>query len=251
MSEVDGIYADLGAGILLREDPHGPAEIYVDGTVRFRFMDRVYLPTTTDRLSIEQIQVINRFRELEIAAGPGLAYRNRLRGLAKAVVSAVGEGGLIEIGCGKFPLSAEVPSRVYQGVEIDDEAIAENRKRGILCSRDVDVEPAVIRQCDLCVALFVFHFHVTKATLDLIADGLSACAVVIFNVVSRQPEIRTRVALDLVGRGLWLGALGLSSLGACDTMYFASREAGVTRALAARRCAETLLLSPPAGSRLS
>lgn len=251
MSEIDGAYADLGAGILLSEDPHGPAEICVDGTIRFRFMDRMYLPTTTDRLSIEQIQIINRFRELEIASGPGLAYRNRLRDLAKAVVSAVGEGGLMEIGCGKFPLSAEVPSRVYQGVEIDDEAIAENRRRGILCGRDVDVEPAIVRQCDLCVALFVFHFHVTEATLALVADSLPPCAVVIFNVVSRQPEIRTRVALELVGRGLWLGSLDLSRLGACDTMYFASREAGMTRALAARHCAETLLLRPPAGSWLS
>jgi hypothetical protein len=248
VSRVDNIYTNLGAGILLRDDSDGPAEIDIGGTIRFRFMDRLYLPTRTDRLSIEQIQVINRFRELEIAAGPGLAYRNRLRSLVKSVVCDIGDGGLMEIGCGKFPLSAEVPSKIYHGVEVDEEAITENQRRGVLCTRDVDVVPAVVQQCDLCVALFVFHFHVTEATLDLVTNDLPASAVLMFNVVSRQPEIRTRVALDLVRRGLWLGALDLSDLGASDILYFASREVGVARALAARRCAEALLLSPPADS---
>ena len=243
MSEATATYAELGGSILLRSDPDGPAILEVDGVVRSRFMDRLYLPTATDCLSVEQIQVINRFREAEIGAGPGFAYRERLRDLVKAVVSAVGEGGLLEIGCGKFPLSAEVPLKVYHGIEIDDEAIEFNRARGILCSRDVAVESAILQECDLCVALFAFHFHVSDATLDLMTSGLSAQALIIFNVVSKRPQIRTRVALDLLARGLWVAALDLASEGVNDTLYFASRADGIDRALAAKRVAETFVAS--------
>jgi hypothetical protein len=95
----------------------------IGDNIHYRFLDRLFIPTTTDELSSDQIELINRFRESNITIDGQFAYREQVRNLFDRCFTKLKYRNALEIGPGKFPLVCPTFQR-YASVDIDHEALA-------------------------------------------------------------------------------------------------------------------------------
>lgn len=218
----------LGEGIFLLVAGGGPASLVIEGRTHWRFLDRLYIPRPTRLLTPAQIIVTNRFREVALTTDQQFAHRARVRAATLAAIRAIGRGNLFEIGCGVFPLAEECVAPLYLAIEIDEEAVQKNVKRGHDCRIYIPIDGAELQHFDLIASLFAMHFAVTNEMIDTIALRTAADAVFIFNVATKDPVTRQDVALRLAKRGM--SSLTVPVPGPCaDTFYIASRPVAATR----------------------
>jgi hypothetical protein len=221
-------YKSLGGGVWLRTgDPGADTEV-IEGRHCRRFMDHLYLPREPEELGIDAIKAINRWRETVVASS-GLSHRDRVRELVTEAYRVVGRGNMLEVGCGKFPLGPELAVSTYLGIDIDDEAVRYNAARGIRIALSVNDAGDALEIFDVVASLFVLQFPVSDETLDAIALTTSPDVVFLFNIVTREPDVRARMVDRLVWREMNPVAVDLGEMGAHDVLFAASREQGVAR----------------------
>lgn len=182
-------FHNLGGGILEGRDPITNPTATIDGIVRHRFMDRLYLPAPTNKLEVEAIVAINRWREHELSLHE-FPHRNRVRRVALAAIKASAPTCLLEIGCGKFPLSDDHAFGRYYGLEIDGEAIRDNERRGIRTFSHPSEIGEVLPEIDTVAALFTLQFKLSVETIDCIRH-LSPSTVMFMNVPTRDERLVT------------------------------------------------------------
>jgi hypothetical protein len=136
---------------------------------------------------------------------------------------------MLEVGCGKFPLGPELAVSTYLGIDIDDEAVRYNAVRGIRMASSANDAGDAFEIFDVVASLFVLQFPVPDETLDAIALATSPDVVFLFNIVTRDPDVRTRMVDRLVRRGMSPVGVELGAIGAHDVLFAASREHGVVR----------------------
>ena len=120
---------DLGGDILLYDgDEPETVEMLRH---RWRFLDVLWLPCPLGRLTGEQIATINRFREDRLLSDAQFTHAKRSRHALVALLSAIKARSVLEIGCGKFPITNDIELDCYRGIEIDEIAINHCRKLNI------------------------------------------------------------------------------------------------------------------------
>jgi hypothetical protein len=237
------LFQPLGQALWLRASAGGPDVVKIDGIAYERFMDRIYIPCPTSELTPAQIAVISRFRETHLQTDSQFKYRKLVRRMTVRVIQEIGSGNLLEIGCGRFPLSKEmkVPITEYVGIDIDPVAVAANKANGVSCYMDVSDVYDRLSRFDLVVALFVAQFHLPDALIVTLARNTAADAVILFNVITKEINIRHAVASQLSLAGMWVRGLPIESSLAHDTFFVSARSAGLPRAQRAVETIEAIL----------
>lgn len=190
-SSSDGRYAHLGACVYEKLTGGFPPKTAIDGRPYERFLDSLYLPSTTNLLTPEQIIVINRFRERHINSDSQFEYNRSVKQLISDLCIRLKPESVLEIGPGKFPISVDTGE--YHAVDIDEEVIDYLGSKGISASTWEVLTKSHTSNFDLIVACFVFHFHVDEASIEFMAKHLAPRGAIVFNVVSKEPLIRTNV----------------------------------------------------------
>src|SRR5258705_13045115 len=97
---------ELGSKILAVTSACGslPRSIDQGGHHYQRFMDRLFLPCSTESLSLEQINVINRFRESCFDSDAQFLLNQSVKRRIGTALDAIGCLSVVEIGCGRFPI---------------------------------------------------------------------------------------------------------------------------------------------------
>lgn len=209
-----GVYQDLLGGGAERE--------IVAGITHHRFMDVLYLPTSTDKLPSEAILAINRWRERRLAEKP-LLHSSRLRRLAIAAVNALPNAQrVLEIGCGKFPLTDDVVCGSWIGLETDPEATIYLRGLGLRVANSAREILREDMQADLVVSLFCMQFPIEKEELALLGQ-LPDEAIVMFNLPTRDSSLLERRLSSLLDCGLEPRVLNLQATGSRDVIVVAGR----------------------------
>jgi len=177
---------DLGHGIYLLEND---AEKSIEGTVIF--LDKILLPCGLPDLSIDQIKVINRYRESIKDRDDNGGRASGSRKMFRFLVNSLKPKRMLEIGGGKFPIFREEFQNSYCGVEIDDEAIVAARNIG-LATYDL---PSFVQLSkseykgafDLIIGSFSFHFGFEDAFLEAIHKSLNVPkGLLAFNFISQD-----------------------------------------------------------------
>jgi hypothetical protein len=198
---------ELGAGILIVAQRHGdrlPKILSHNGRLYNRFMDQLFLPCSTEDLSIAQIKVINRFREARFASDPQFILNLSVKRRVAAALLSISAKSIVEVGCGRFPITQYLrPVSQYLCVEIDDQAITENCRLGIDCQPLESFESAEsLVLFDAFVALFVFQFHVSDELVTALRKHIRGGGIGIFNLHDVTPELRNR-RIDAFQRSGW------------------------------------------------
>lgn len=153
-------------------------------TEHIRFLNELWLPERLSALSPTQIAVINRFREERMSSDPQYEHARLAREATAALIRERGFQSVLEIGCGKYPVVGEAPVQKYVGLDIDSQAVEFCQARGW----NVDfleklVDRSQEHDFDLCVAIYVFHYHVEEALLDLIESTVCESGILVFNII--------------------------------------------------------------------
>lgn len=219
---------DLGNGIFLYDgNSHLDKEVILFGKVYYKFLDRLLLPKRTNQLSKNQILTINRHREKHFFGDRQFIKNRKLRSFIHSLLSVINKKSILEVGCGKFPLALDNewnPNQNYYGLDIDPEAIFENKSKGINCNL---IGNSIINNnlFDVCISIFVFHFGINDKELDLIESLLSKSGILIFNVNTRYAAIKMAVVEKLGGHGFWSMAVSGKKYGLNnDTLFIMSRH---------------------------
>lgn len=217
------ILRHLGGGIYAQsmQDHSVPERLIESGYVRF--LDYVWLPSPLETLSKAQIAILNRFREDNILSDPQFNHRAVVREAVIDVLRTAECKNLMEIGCGKFPLSADLSVEAYLGVEIDEEAIG----AGNVVDPDNVKLNSVQGMFDVCVALFVFHFSVPDRELDLVARCLRNDGCIIFNMIVEDEEKALSLLARLSERRFFAGVIRGGVLSRREVLFVLARAAGV------------------------
>lgn len=223
-----GVYQDMLGGGQLEEE--------IEGVVKYRFLDVLYLPAPTDRIDREALIAVNRWRERRIAERP-LLYSDRVRRLAHAVLDSLGSTRRVfEIGCGKFPLARDVPLTSWSGLDVDAEAVNDGIEHGLrIAQRPGDVTEADL-SVDAMVALFSMQFELGQETLNLLGR-LPPDAILLFNLPTRDDMLIERRLDQLNTLGFELKILDLEATGAHDRLVLAGRLRAESRMSAAQEAA--------------
>ncbi len=177
---------ELGHGIYMFEgDPEkGDSGPYI-------FLDKILLPCSLPELTVDQIKVINRYRE-SIEDQDGRSGRAAgSREMFLYLVEELRPRNFLEIGGGKFPIVPISREGSYRGVEIDDDAIAEAHRNGLIIHDTASFERLCQfeyrRHFDLIFGSFSFHFGFNEAFVEAICDALtSPGGVIAFNFISQD-----------------------------------------------------------------
>ena len=235
-STPDARFIPLGGGVYQDVLGGGQLEEEIDGAVRHRFLDVLYLPAPTDRIDQEALLVINRWREKRIAERPFL-HSEHVRRLACAVLNSLGSSRRVfEIGCGKFPLARDLPLTSWLGLDVDAEAVS----YGLASDLRVAQQPGDVKEADLdveaLVALFSMQFELGQGTLNLIGR-LPPAALLLFNLPTRDNMLVQRRLNQLATFGFDAKILDLGATGAHDRLVLAGRSRAETRISAAQNAA--------------
>lgn len=172
----------LGEGIICLEAVDEEVEPFVEGG-GVRFLDHLLLPVRLSELTEAQIWIINRFREgrMRTDAQFGAAWGSRA-----ALVAALEDwhvSSLLEIGCGKFPLAADLRIERYIGLERDQEALEFCAKKGLRVGKLGDLGSELDQaSCDAVVSLYAFHFQVEEV-IERASGAVGEGGVFVFNMI--------------------------------------------------------------------
>ncbi len=165
-----------------------------------RFLDVLWLPAPLAELSAGQISVISRFREATIGNDAQFASAKRARQAYIATLKAISASSVLEIGCGKFPISIDISLSNYAGIEIDIEAIEWCNSNGINTKTlsDFRNRNAVETRFDAIIACYVFHFAISDELIAEIKRVSESGAIMIFNIIADE----VRPVLSIITRML-------------------------------------------------
>lgn len=185
---------ELGEGIIFYD---GDDEVTIASLQsRYNFLDHLWLPSSLGKLTASQIFVINRFREERRKQDGQFLQADRSRAALKVVLSQLNIQSLLEIGCGKFPISNEMHIPQYRGIDIDPEAIEHCRQHQLDVGTLAQFAGADDARFAAAVSLYVFHFAIERALVDYLDDHLDQSACLIFNmIVEEGVDIGTKLAL--------------------------------------------------------
>lgn len=207
---------DLGCGISLLQDE---TEVGLERT--FVFLDRLLLPCSLPDLSVEQIKIINRYRESIMAhdelGGRALSSRKMFR----LFMEALKPDRVLEIGGGKFPVYFEERTTSYCGVDVDDEAISTMHSLGLIAhepSSFVRLSGSKYESTfDMVFGSFSFHFNLDETFLQAVLRSMSPTnGLLTFNFISQD-------SVDMLGKLSFFCAKGLN-LRVLKAPNFATRE---------------------------
>jgi hypothetical protein len=170
---------ELGADILLYEGDNVDV-ITTLSVERFRFLDVLWLPVRLGKLSREQIEITNRFREERIEEAQ-FRRSSRSRECVQELIRQFGFRNVLEIGCGKFPLSRELEIERYVGIDIDASAVEFCTSLGIEAYTDISEVPD--QPIELLVAIFVFHFPVSREDFYKLSAMMAEDGVLVSNII--------------------------------------------------------------------
>ena len=200
---------ELGAGVLLASasDHERIAEsLSHRGHSYRRFMDRLFLPCSTEELSIDQIKVVNRFREATFQSDAQFNLNVSVKRRVGAALDVLGCRSILEIGCGKFPIIDFVSgAERYTCVEVDDEAISTNRATCIDCiSLESLISDSTRSNFDVFVSLFVFQFNVAPALTEILHKRSCNHGIGIVNLHGVEPALRAKRIQMLIESGFYV-----------------------------------------------
>lgn len=191
----------IGHGILMETMPpcqSAPESVHIEGIQYFRIMNVFLLPCEPWKLQREQIIVINRHRDLLFHEDQQFTLNRQLRQFFTNFIKTVRPRSVVELGCGKHPLSDDLADTyTYRGVDIDPDAVSFNRRNGVSCYSDAEAV-RINEVVDIVVALFVFHFGIPQVLLSHYRKLLSPAGLVAFNLnrVSSTFRRETEAFLD-------------------------------------------------------
>lgn len=175
--------ADLGHDILLYRGEDAAEKSILSS--RVRFMNVLWLPCHLSELTVEQISVINRFRENEIERDTQFQQASRSRQALLTVLRAMNVQSVLEIGCGKFPLATELPGVIYRGIEIDEVAVSYCRQKGLDVRSGLKGERKS-QKFDVAASLYAFHFSIDEALIRHIEECLGEAGILVFNLIAEE-----------------------------------------------------------------
>lgn len=247
----DERFVHLGGGVFQDLLGGGAETEMIDGTLRQRFMDVLYLPTDTAHLPHDALLSVNRWRERRLAERP-LLHSARIRRIVAAAIRDLGDPPRVfEIGCGKFPIADDAACRSWWGLETDEEAVRHLARRGLHAATSPDqIQPQHL-DVDVAVALFSMQFAIDNTELALLSN-LPTDALVAFNLPTRNDELVELRLRQVAELGLSTSILNLHPAGARDMFVLAGGPAAATRLQVARAAAlgAALIEWPSAGPEL-
>jgi hypothetical protein len=224
---------NLGSGIWLSLKADNPPTRKIGDSIHYRFLDRLFIPTSTNELSIEQIALINRFRESSIGIDQQFEYCARIRRLFERCFRQLDFKTVMEIGPGKFPLLCPTFQH-YSCLDIDNDAVRFLQDGG---HDAISVEQFLrrhsqIQNYELCFALFVFHFKVDPTLISQMAKNLARNGVIVFNVVSHNAAVRKALFSALSSVGFSAKGIDLQPVfGKDDMIFVCSRDNEAARTI--------------------
>ncbi|MFY0646692.1 hypothetical protein [Sulfitobacter geojensis] len=207
---------DLGCDIFLLEDTS-----MANGDRTFVFLDRLLLPCSLPDLSVDQIKVINRYREsiMERDEIGGRALNSRE--MFRSLIQTLKPNRVLEVGGGKFPVYLEEFVSSYCGVDVDDEAVSAMQSLGLMAHEPSSFVRLNSGSCvstfDMIFGSFSFHFHFDDAFLEAIYRSMTpTTGLMLFNFISQD-------SLDIFAKLSFFCAKGLN-LRVLKAPSFATRE---------------------------
>jgi hypothetical protein len=183
---------DIGEEIV-RYDGYDEDTVAALDVSRRRFLDKLWLPCPLSDLSTAQIEIVSRFREQLIDSDTQFTSALRARKAFLTALGAINAERLLEVGCGKFPLAGTLELVSYQGIEVDNEAIAFCQNQGLSVSH-LEVSKPPSREIDAIVASYVFHFKIGSDLLEYLDLCARSDAILLFNIIADD----TNSVLDLL-----------------------------------------------------
>lgn len=169
---------ELGEGVLWCDEPDRYLEDLREHT---RFLDQLWLPCDLAGLSLEQILVINRYREGAISTDGQYKFARQARKAMHRVTDRLEAKKVIEIGCGKFPVEVSAPD--YLGVDIDPEAIEAARRSGLMACYPEDICANCKMPADIVLSIYAMHFSISDQLIEGIAKSTTPDAIFCFNMI--------------------------------------------------------------------
>lgn len=213
----------LDEGIWVSGNDGGPPVRMIGGRPHTRFLNRLYLPVATHRLTPEQVLVTNQFRNEIISSDPQFAYNRAVKLIFRSMVDRA-RGPILEIGPGLDPV---VPLGTQGAIlcDLDDEANQTNSDLGFIAGRPDELAGLVQIPFQLILASFVLHFPMNPDQARNLVDSLDPAGLMAFNVVSRSAATRTSAVSRLSRAGLHFQSFELETLhGKNDVMFIGSRR---------------------------
>lgn len=224
MDETASGLIHLGGDVwLARTRP--PEEVQIRGRPHYRFMDRLLIPAHTSELGFPSILAINRWRE-RLLHDSELPHRTLVRRVVSAAVSAIGSGNMIEIGCGKFPLQAELAIDGYLGIDVDPEAVEQGTRQGLHMVRDPSEALARAPETRVLTALFALQFPLAASTGELLRTLHGQC-VIIANLPTKDDRLIEERTHLLSEAGFEVQTIDFTD--AHDRLLLASRKEALPR----------------------
>lgn len=197
----------------------GPETEHESLQLRKRFLDHLWLPADLDQLTKEQIFVINRHRETAIKSEVHFDHALKARALLEAAEAEAEATSVLEIGCGKFPIT--INASRYLGVEIDPDAIDFLKRSGRpVCLPSSLPVAADDRPFDFVASCFAMHFSIQDDFLANLTRHTSDNAVFCFNIIADDSFHALRL-VSRVARGWPLISLIKTSTMARREYFFA------------------------------
>ncbi|RWC53043.1 hypothetical protein [Mesorhizobium sp.] len=229
-------YIHLGSGVFLDHLGAGPEQAFIEGRIRHRFMDALYLPSQTHLLEANAIRVINKWRDEQLVVYP-LLHRDRVRRIGVAVGRVFCAPRVLEIGCGGYPIAAEVGASAYVGLDIDPAAAQAATALGV---RVVTTPLEIFREAtevDIVFSLFAMQFAIDDDTLNLI-ELIPNTAIAFFNLPTRDNALAETRVRQIESRGLATSILDLTAAGPKDRLVLAGKSEAALVMAKARRAAQ-------------
>ena len=212
----------IGNDIFCSEQPTDFRYLKIDGKKYSRLMNRLFIPGKTTDLTAEQISVVNQFRDFYYHHDTQFSYNTDVKNIFRSYIEAKKPINILEIGPGRFPILA--PRSGYILVDIDENVVSFLRDQKFEAYNWEAMCNYEGKKFDIIVACFVFHFSFAEQQLALIKQLLSSEGVLIFNVLSRDPAIRTLAQDKFSLLNLSFRSAGLEDrFGKSDTVFLSSQ----------------------------
>jgi hypothetical protein len=226
----------LGSEIWLNTGPVADFLLKIDGKTHFRFLDRLYLPSATHDLNIDQVLIVNRYRQGIFALDPQFGYNQEIKNLMKSLIYKNCDS-VLEIGPSISPIFQPDDFGNLVLCDIDEEVNFINEQLGYKVKPPKFLENLECGQFDALVASFVFQFSMTNDQIKQMSRLIADNGVIIFNVLTKFARTRTRSASQFSRYGLRFYCIDLQDrYGKDDVLFVGSKdgsfyESGVMRKL--------------------
>ena len=182
-----------------------PKEIAHLGKKYFRFMDFIYIPVSTEKLSERQVIIVNTLRDDFFPKVPNPEVNRKVREKIKYVVNQTNVETILELGPGKSPLFQHQHQtfKAYYMADLNHEVVSENKRNGFECFHfGRDTELAISdTSVDLIVAVFVFQFHISSYQISELKRVLKENGAIVANVYRRKIDSRSQLQKEFCHAG--------------------------------------------------